>query len=385
MPLQLRNVGWIVVMLCATTVIAQTTKSADDGRIADFESLRTVAVDVPGAKVTTETEGAAQGERFLRIARPNERATVRFGVPKSTSFVGREQFVAQVRASEPANLIWSALDEHDRQIFVRSVKIDAGDAWKRLELPLHTWRWPSSHPGDWDEVRRVAIRIDSKGVDHIDLDDLRVEQSAPADERTSFLLDLAFEKRERKVADRGEFLIATDAADAFRDADLQRWLDDFSNARKFIRRIFGDAVRPIEQITSPPMLLIFSREEARGEFFKRLNDAWDAKINVGKAQGFTVQDIATATYVQTLGVRRPVYLHEAVHAIVSRDLRVLPGHEAQGTLQEAIATYVQLCVFPTAIAPDIYPKAFAQPVDGKGIFKPLETLMKSDATSKDYA
>jgi hypothetical protein len=133
------------------------------------------------------------------------------------------------------------------------------------------------------------------------------------------------------------------------------------------------------------MLLIFSSDEARSAFLDRLGEAWGAKINFGGSQGFTIHDIATTTYDAKLGVRRPVYLHEGVHALVARDLRLLPGRDQAGVLQEAIANYLQLIAHPTSIAPEIYPKAFAQELDGKGIFKPLETLLTGRITSKDYA
>jgi hypothetical protein len=376
---------WLSCVLAFSTVLLAQTKPADDGRIADFEAGHSFTINVKGAKATTSGDGAAQGQTYLRISPSQEHASIRLGVPKSSSFVGREQLSASVRTSQPVNVTWMALDERHQPIFLSISKLEGGNAWRKIDFPLRAWRWPGGRAGDWDEVTDIGIAIDGKDIDHVDVDDIRLEQAAPAEERTTWLLDLAFEQRALKRADRDGFLVATDAIDAFTDADLQRLLNEIAQARKFIHRTFADAVRPIEQISSPPMLLIFSSEELRSAFLSRLGDAWSAKINVSGAQGFTVHDIATTTYVQKLGVRRPVYLHEAVHAIVSRDLRLLPGHDVQGMLQEAIANYLQLCVYPTAIAPEIYPKAFVQPIDGKGIFKPLESLLQRKVSSNDYA
>src|SRR5205085_11974101 len=132
-------------------------------------------------------------------------------------------------------------------------------------------------------------------------------------------------------------------------------------------------------------LLIFDSDEERVEFFGRLSEAWRAQIRPPSAQGYTVHDIATATYKKELGVHRPVYLHEAVHAIVARDLRLLPGHGPTGALQEGIANYFQLRAYPTSIDPGPYLKALRQPVDGKGLCRRLEPLVAGGVPRMDHA
>jgi hypothetical protein len=157
--------------------------------------------------------------------------------------------------------------------------------------------------------------------------------------------------------------------------------------RKFVRRVFGNVVRPTDDMGAPPMLLIFIDEARRAAFFERLGTEWNAVIVLGKSQGYTVQDIATAGYEPTLGVRRPVYLHESVHAIVARDLRLLTGHPPHTPLQEGLATYVQLAVHPGSIDRRAFARSFSQPIDptGGGFFKPLENLLTEPATTDRYA
>ena len=110
-------------------------------------------------------------------------------------------------------------------------------------------------------------------------------------------------------------------------------------------------------------------------------------ISPPKAGGYTVQDVASSTYKPELGPRRPVYLHESVHAIVARDVRLIPGYPPHNALQEAVANFVQICVFPKSLDRGIYAKYFAQPIDpsGGGIFKPLERLFADPVTTKEYA
>jgi len=133
--------------------------------------------------------------------------------------------------------------------------------------------------------------------------------------------------------------------------------------------------------------LIFADDAAHREFFARLGQQWRAEIAPPSAQGYTVQDIATATYRPELGVRRPVYLHESVHAIVSRDLRLLVSHDPHTPIQEGIASYVQLCVYPQSLDPQTYVQNFRKPIDpsGQGFFKPLEMLFSLPATPRQYA
>jgi len=73
--------------------------------------------------------------------------------------------------------------------------------------------------------------------------------------------------------------------------------------------------------------------------------------------------------------------------MVARDVRLIPGNPPHNALQEAIANYVQIVVFPKSIDRGVYVKYFAQPIDpaGGGVFRPLETLFTQRVTTKEYA
>jgi hypothetical protein len=98
-----------------------------------------------------------------------------------------------------------------------------------------------------------------------------------------------------------------------------------------------------------------------------------------------VQDIATSSYLAERGIHRPVYVHEAVHAMVARDLRLLAGSDLHNTLQEAIANYVQIVMFPESIPRGALERGFRQGVGEDRMFAPIETLFRRRATLQDYA
>jgi len=225
-------------------------------------------------------------------------------------------------------------------------------------------------------------------VSRVDLDDVRLEGRADVEADAAWLLDLAFGAGQpRRHVGADGLMVATEAVDAFADEDLKRLLDDMKRTRAFLRRAFGDAVRPTDDIPRPACLLIFNDADRRAAFLARLGDAWGATIRTSTSQGFTVQDIATATYDRARGLRRPVYLHESVHAVVARELRLLTGNPSHSPVQEGIANYVQLCVHPESIDRGAFARAFAQPIDpsGDGFFIPLEKLFATRATTKQYA
>ncbi len=120
-----------------------------------------------------------------------------------------------------------------------------------------------------------------------------------------------------------------------------------------------------------------------------MNRATRGRVEIGAAEsaGYTVQDIATSTFDAKLGPDRPVYFHEAVHAVVARDLRVRTAHDPHRPMQEALANYLQLCRHPNSLPRGAYVKQFARPIDpsGKGFFKPLETLFTKPVTPHEYA
>jgi hypothetical protein len=382
----------LLIALFVFTGIARTAR-ARDGIVATFEDGTPTPVTLQNMTAVEPSADAAEGSRYLSVTPTDDepsRALLRLRLADDAGPVGRAKLTAAVRVTSEqpdVELRWLAVDGDKHPLFQRRFTLKPGEQWVRIDEPLRAWRWDNRRVGDWDEVKEIALVVASAGVKRLDLDDVRFTGRATADERETWLLDLAFADRSRETAGGDGMLVATDAVDAFAEPDLQRLLGDVRRARAFVRGAFGDAVRPTDQHAAPVALLIFQEPEHFGDLFKRLGEQWRATITPPKAHGYTIQDVAASTYEERLGPRRPVYLHEAVHAIVARDLRLVIGHAPHWPLHEGIANYVQLCAFPHSIDRSAYVKAFANDIDptGRGFFKPLEVLFAKRGTTREYA
>ena len=386
--------SFLAILLLGPLVLAQAqTRPADDVLVADFEAGRAVSLDVRNGDAQFGPGDAPQGKNLLTLKptkTPAGQTYLRLAFPEGAHLFAHERLTAQLRtpAAQEVKLCWLALDAARHPIFQRQFTLEPGGRWVKLESPLRTWRWDTRRIADADDVKWLVLRIDSPDVPSVDLDDVRLEGRSRPDQQTTWLLDLAFgagQPRKHVAAD--GLMVATEAVDAFADEDLDRLLDDVRRTRAFVRRVFGEAVRPTDDIPGPAVLLIFNDADRRAAFLARLGEAWGATIRAASGQGYTVQDIATATYDRARGTRRPVYVHESAHTVVARDLRLLTGHAPHSPMQEGIANYVQLCVHPESIDRGALAGAFAQPIDasGNGFFIPLEKLFATRATTKHYA
>lgn len=370
---------------------------AGDLVVNDFEAVAApavaAAIQPANLTVAASSDGAAEGKSYVRLSPTRPEANVaqlRLPLAAGGNPAGRASFTAAVRApgaTRTIELRWYALDARNRPLFQRRVDLEPGEKWVRLDEPLRTWRWDNRRVGDWDEVTSVTVVVAAPDVERVDLDDVRFTGAADEARNADWLLDLAFADRPRETAHADGLLVATDAVDAFAPADLNRLRDDMRRARAWLRRTFGDAARPTDDVAAPAALLIFKNAHDYPQFYERLGRAWRVNIAAPRAQGYTVQDVATSTYDPKLGPRRPVYFHEAVHAIVARDLRLLAGHEPHKPLQEGIANFLQVCAHPQSLPRSAYVKHFARPIDpgGGGFFKALETLFTKPVTTKEYA
>jgi hypothetical protein len=357
--------------------------------IADFESGSTSSLRPSNATAQTLSDGAAQGQRYLHLAAATTqpaRALVRLNVPKDIDFSRRQSLSAQLRAPRTKTAIelrWLALDEKGRPIFQRRFNLEPGEKWIQLDQPLRVWRWDNRFIGDWSEVREIALRIETPSA-QVDVDDIRLKDEPPPDERAKWLLELAFEKRPTRFLLEDQMLVASDVVDAFGNSELSRLLQDMKQVRAFIRSAFKNVVRPTES-DGTLALLIFKDTAEQRAFIERLSEQWQADISFPQAAGYTVQDIATSTYLKDLGPRRPVYIHEATHAIVARDLRLQVGHPPHTPLHEGLASYVQACVHPKSLDRRLLIGAFAKQIDPQSReFKPLDKLFGARATLADY-
>ena len=211
------------------------------------------------------------------------------------------------------------------------VSIDSA-GWQTVELPTRYFRHSGSAYLPWKETRRFAFRFRNAG--RIELDGIEL-LDAPVDTHPSTIsleeLDrLAFGSK-GKVHRSGSFAILTDEPrlkpkETFAELDrmLNMFLADFPGAKL-----------PAQPIP----LLIFSKESRYRAFWGELAKKFNSQGPVPQSGGYAMLGIAGSFYDPGQGSVRPVYLHEACHALIARTF----GLASQGGwLQEGLANYYQI-------------------------------------------
>jgi hypothetical protein len=370
---------------------APSDRAGGERVIGDFEAGDPSVAGRLDARVIDDASAAAQGRRYLRLAVPegSRGGVIRFTLDARDDVSHHAALAFAVRADAAASLRWLALDERGRPIFQRRVPLEPADDWQRIVEPLALWRWDNARVGAWSEVRAIALRIESSGAG-LSLDDVRLlpgaRGGASAEPTAADLLRLAFPGRPVRTSGDDTLLVATDQLDRFTQGDLDALHDDLVRARALLRRAFADAIRPLPART-PAMLLIFDTPASERRFYERLGDRWRATIEPPRLGGYTLQDIATSSWSDTHGVRRPVYLHEGVHALMARELRLQSGHGPHRWLHEGVASYVQASVHPTSLPRRALAERLAADLDpaGRVGFVPLATLLNGVIDERHYA
>lgn len=329
------------------------------------------------------------GEPALRlVAGPGQGGVVELPLPTHIRLLERQTLVLRMRAVSPTDALdlrLLAIDANGRTIFQRRFTLASAPGWVEVAEPFRGWRWGDTHSGSWAEVVYLGLvlpRLDRGAT--VALAWLDVE---PGSGR-----DLGFQLAPLMQADgptrfiqRDHLLVGTDLPDAIDEATLEVLAARLRPIDPWLRRLFGDAVRPTE-LDRPIPFLVFASPERRAAFFVALGKTWNVAITPSRAGGYTVQDIATSDWLPAKGVDRPVYVHEAVHAIAARLLRVNPGVGGHGWLQEGLANYLQLALHPASMDPKEYAREFSQPIQatGRGWFRPLAMLLAKRVETTDY-
>ncbi|MCX7702684.1 MAG: hypothetical protein N2234_01075 [Planctomycetota bacterium] len=372
-------------------------KESDAIILADFEGSLPKNFKATGVETKHETDEkeAAVEEGFLKVIVPKERKempSLRLELPEELDLSYYHSLSLYIKAapkSEPWRFRFLALDEKERPIFQRVFTVDTGPVWTRLDLPFPLWRWGNNQLGDWSEVRTLSLEVEN-GEGEFFLDEIILfagkNKGKSAFLSSNLLLLIAFQSKKPRFLMKDGFLIATDAVEKFSDEDLRKILDKVSPIRDWLKAVFKKSCRPFGK-ENPVSLLIFEQQSDFEQFYKRLGLIWRASIEPPKAGGYTVQDISASTYNEKIGVERPVYFHELVHAVIARELRIIVGHPRFSWLQEGIANYLQICLYPESIKRETYITNFSKPIskDGKTFFKPLEQLLTKPISINNYA
>jgi hypothetical protein len=357
--------------------------------ICDFDRVE-APVSLTGRLRLAET--TAGGNAFVRVTAPDgesPRGQILYFLPDVARPGQSGGFSFRVRSvGGAADVRLIAADARGRVLLQRRLKVEAADTLQTVTFPWTQWRWGDDACGPPAEVRRIGLRFVSDGTE-LQLDDLALAAPVPGGGGREWLRKVAFGGRDVRMAEGDGVLVATDAVEGdaqLTDADLTRVLGRMRAARKLVRRLFGDAVRPIGGAT-PPALLIFRHPADFPGFWDAAGTEWNVKITPPAAGGYSVQNIATSTFDPRQGADRPVFLHEGLHAVFAEDVRLFAGHDRHSWLHEGLGTYVQLSVYPRSIDRRALAENFRRPIaaDGSGFFKPLDRLLAGRVGTRQYA
>jgi len=245
------------------------------------------------------------------------------------------------------------LEADGKAQFVRSVELDHS-GWKKVSLPLRWFHWGEGRVPRWDRVDRWGVLFRDKAnlqIDEVKLvrqDDPDIALPQPEDLRR-----LAFPEvpeGEVRVVIRGDLLLLTDAP----DLDVDKLAAHLTEVKK---QVTTDLSLPPAPPWPVPAMVFRTRAEYEA-FPPRLAAKLLRTAAPPRSTGFTVQGISTSFWDEKFGTLRPVYTHEFVHALLSRELS-LPNRTEW--FQEGMAVNYQLKFHPQDDYAEIVAAGLADP------------------------
>lgn len=110
---------------------------------------------------------------------------------------------------------------------------------------------------------------------------------------------------------------------------------------------------------APVPLVVFPDVASYRAGVVRIGAAFAANADSPGHDGFTIEGIATSSWDLSQGIERPVYVHEFVHALLTRTAS-LPN--AGEWLQEGLASWYQVRFSPQPTLGDVVRRRFARPL-----------------------
>ncbi|WP_425615957.1 hypothetical protein NA78x_005893 [Anatilimnocola sp. NA78] len=241
-------------------------------------------------------------------------------------------------------------DGANRALFARKLVVK-GSGWQQVEVPCE-WIAPvNGRVGNWPAVNRLGFGFREES--HLSVDGLQVDLNVkprPALPLAA-VVPIAFPKateKEIKTAEREGFLVATNAAECKPDVVADLLVPVVEKMNKDL---------PLLPATSPARLLIFATREEYEQFPPRLAQQFGKEAAIPKSNGFTILGWATAGWDPQQGEKRPVFVHEFVHSLIESRLQLANEQE---WLQEGLATYYQLQIYPQKNVPEIVQAGLAR-------------------------
>lgn len=282
-----------------------------------------------------DAEQGDAGVELVAAAGSEVRAepAVRLDFPQANR-VTLEVHAAGASPAHPVEIELGFHDEVHRNRFWRVVRLET-DAWQRIEVELPFLRYDRGLLPAWEQVTALGFtfRTDARlRVRSIELWQDRPDASpylGAGELRGLFAAPEAVRTQER-----GAFVVMTDAPKLDLDAVLAALVEMHARVSTYF-----PGLRTPER---PVPLLVFADDASYRAFWTAFAGRMGSRARpLAEDEGYTWLGIATAGYGEAYGAVRPVYVHEASHALLERSL----GLDAQRSwLFEGVGNHEQIHV-----------------------------------------
>jgi hypothetical protein len=222
----------------------------------------------------------------------------------------------------------------------RKVELDR-PGWREVDLPLSDFRTGGGVPS-WEEVDRLGFSFRTGAT--LELDGIELRRGRAPGAAYLSTAELGREAfgggRPARVLRRGPFVVSTDEP----GLDEARLLDALAAMYGRTRADLPGVPPP----SRPVPLLIFAADRDYRAFWPRFARRFEAELAAPRSGGFTALGVASAPSAADPTTVRPVFVHEASHALMGQML----GLDNRGEwLFEGLATRYQLAFSGQDIGP----------------------------------
>lgn len=306
-------------------------------------------------------EGDDAGVRFVALPGGSARAEP-LSKPDYTTLNRARIGIRAIGATELAPVVFE-LAFHDPASEGRFWKVVelTDDQWHDVDVELAMLRYDRGRIPSWDDVNAWGFTFRTAADLQVRSFELWQDGDVASPNLDVDRLRAAFpDGGAVRQKHRGSFVVITD----HEALDLDAVLEALVQMQRHTRQLFPNLPAP----SRPVPLLVFSSESDYREFWDTYGSSVGSPARpLAEDHGYTWQGIATAWYSDAYGPVRPLYVHEASHALLERSLNV----DAQRSwLFEGLGNLEQLDVSRQNIA-SVYRYGLAR----SDVKMPLEELL----------